>query len=170
MVCWLDLSNHLTVYVRMLGSFRFVWWLLGHPNLTHWTRHSSWVWAQVLVLQVCMCHYSLREWILHLPSDSDWHKTELFVNTRWYVLSSGNSDFTVIINQDVGPFSNAQRQQCFFVEIINSQMISENSENFFLNLTTCPGEVLQQVTINPAVAEITVIDNDGESISDVYLY
>ena len=56
------------------------------------------------------------------------------------------------------------------MEIINSQMISENSENFFLNLTTRPGEVLQQVTINPAVAEITVIDNDGESISDVYLY
>ena len=70
------------------------------------------------------------------------------------------------MNQDVGPFSNMQRQQCFFVEI-NNEMILENSETFFLNLTTRPGEVLQQVTINPAVAEITIIDNDGEPISDV---
>ena len=50
---------------------------------------------------------------------------------------------------------------------ITNEMILENSENFFLNLTTRPGEVLQQVTINPAVAEITIIDNDCESISDV---
>ena len=70
------------------------------------------------------------------------------------------------MNQDVGPFSNTQRQQCFFVKI-NNEMILENSETFFLNLTTRPGEVLQQVTINPAVAEITIIDNDGEPISDV---
>ena len=77
--------------------------------------------------------------------------------------SPGDNDFTAIINQDVGPFSNTERQQCFFVEITNSEMILENSENFFLNLTTRPGEVLQQVTINPAVAEITIIDNDCES-------
>ena len=76
----------------------------------------------------------------------------------------GNSDFTEITNQDVGPFSNTQRQQCFLVAITNSQMIAENSENFFLNLTTRPGEVLQQVTINPAVAEITIMDSDCESI------
>ena len=43
-------------------------------------------------------------------------------------------------------------------------MIAENVENFFLNLTTRPGEVLQQVTLNPAVAEITIIDNDCEFI------
>ena len=49
------------------------------------------------------------------------------------------------------------------MEITNSEMILENSENFFLNLSTRPGEVLQQVTINPAVAEITIIDNDCES-------
>ena len=49
------------------------------------------------------------------------------------------------------------------MEITNSEMILENSENFFLNLTTRPGEVLQQVTINPAVAEITIMDSDCES-------
>ena len=76
----------------------------------------------------------------------------------------GNSDFTAIIGQDVGPFSNTQRRQCFFVAITNSQMIAENVENFFLNLTTRPGEVLQQVALNPAVAEITIIDNDCEFI------
>ena len=51
-------------------------------------------------------------------------------------------------------------------------MIPENVETFFLNLIRRPGEVLQQVTINPAVAEITIID--GESISvpetDLTLY
>ena len=26
--------SYSTVYVRMLGSFRFVWWLLGHPSLS----------------------------------------------------------------------------------------------------------------------------------------
>ena len=63
----------------------------------------------------------------------------------------------------MGPFSNTQRRQCFLVAITNSEMIQENSENFFLNLTTRPGEVLQQVTINPAVAEITIMDSDCES-------
>ena len=105
---------------------------------------------------------------------SDRHATEVFINTLWFLLPSGSNDFTAVINQDVGPFSNTQRRQCFFVEITNSEMIPENVETFFLNLTTRPGEVLQQVTINPAVAEITVIDNDGESISvpeiDLTLY
>ena len=60
------------------------------------------------------------------------------------------------------------------MEITNGEMIPENVETFFLNLIRRPGEVLQQVTINPAVAEITIIDDDGESISvpeiDLTLY
>ena len=50
---------------------------------------------------------------------------------------------------------------------INDDMIRENNENFFLDLTTRPGEMLDRVTINPAVAEVTINDNDGESSSVV---
>ena len=110
----------------------------------------------------------MNEYFTYQLGINDQHTTEVFINTLNLtgLLSPGNSDFTAIINQDVGPFSNTQRRQCFFVAITNSQMIAENSENFFLNLTTRPGEVLQQVTINPAVAEITIIDNDCGSISE----
>ena len=66
----------------------------------------------------------------------------------------------------MGLFSNTQRQQCFSVEI-TSDAIAEDTENFSLNLTLQPGEVLRQVINNPAVAEITINDNDRKSSSDV---
>ena len=59
------------------------------------------------------------------------------------------------------------RQQCFSVEIIND-MIREDSENFFLDLTTRPGEMLPRVTINPAVAEVTINEDDRESSRDLF--
>ena len=46
-------------------------------------------------------------------------------------------------------------------------MIREDNENFFLDLTTRPGEMLPRVTINPDVAEVT-INEDGESSSVVF--
>lgn len=58
----------------------------------------------------------------------------------------------------MGPFSNAQRKQCFCVEITDD-MTHEDSEHFFLNLTTHPKE-LQGVTIDLDVAEVTINDND----------
>ena len=67
----------------------------------------------------------------------------------------------------MGPFSNTQRQQCFSVEITND-MIREDNENFFIDLTTRPGEMLDRVTINPAVAEVTINDNDRESSRDLF--
>ena len=47
-------------------------------------------------------------------------------------------------------------------------MIREDMENFFLNLTTRPGEMLPRVTINPDEAEVTINDDDRESSSDVF--
>ena len=48
------------------------------------------------------------------------------------------------------------------VEITNDSF-PENLENFFANLKTRPGEMLQQVIINPTVTEVTIDDNDRES-------
>ena len=49
---------------------------------------------------------------------------------------------------------------------IADDMIQEDMENFFLDLTT--QVMLDQVTVNPAVAEVTINDDDGESSSDVF--
>ena len=59
----------------------------------------------------------------------------------------------------MGPFSNTTRQQCFSVGIINDT-IREDMESFFLDLTS--PVVLDRVTINPAVAEGTINDDDRE--------
>ena len=86
----------------------------------------------------------------------------MYIHSVLLLNPPGNSDFIAIINHDVGPFSSSQRQQCFLVEIANDKF-PENLENFFANLKTRPGEMLQQVTINPTVAEVTMDDNDRES-------
>ena len=46
---------------------------------------------------------------------------------------------------------------------ITNDAIPENLENLFLNLTARSGEVLQQVHVNAAMAEVTISDNDRES-------
>ena len=46
---------------------------------------------------------------------------------------------------------------------ITNDAIPENLENLFLNLTARSGEVLQQVNVNAAMAEVTINDNDRES-------
>ena len=45
-------------------------------------------------------------------------------------------------------------------------MIREDIESFFLDLTT--PVVLDRVIINPAVAEVTIIEDDRESSRDVF--
>ena len=88
-------------------------------------------------------------------------------NLYLFLLPPGNNDFTPINNQDVGPFSNTTRRQCFSVEIDND-MIREDNENFFLDLRRRPGEILDRVTINPAVAEVTINDDDRETSRDLF--
>ena len=76
-----------------------------------------------------------------------------------------NSDYMAITNQIVGPFSDSRRQKCFLVEITNDT-IPENSENFFLDLASPPGEMLEHVTISPSQATVTIEDDDRELSSD----
>ena len=52
------------------------------------------------------------------------------------------------------------------MEIIDD-MIPEDMETFFLDLTTRPGEMLNRVTITRDEAEVTINDNDRESSSVV---
>ena len=59
------------------------------------------------------------------------------------------------------------RRQCFSVGITDD-MIREDNENFFLDLTTRPGEMPPRMTINPAVAEVTINEDDRESSSVVF--
>ena len=67
----------------------------------------------------------------------------------------------------MGPFSNVTRRQCFSVRIIND-VIPEDMENFFLDLTTRPGEMLDRVNITSDEAEVTINDNDREFSRDVF--
>ena len=66
-----------------------------------------------------------------------------------------------INDRSIGPFSNATRQQCFSVRIINDT-IPEDTENFFLDLTTRPGDMLDRVNITSNEAEVTINDDDRE--------
>ena len=59
------------------------------------------------------------------------------------------------------------QQQYFSLEITND-MIREDNENFFLDLMTHPGEMLDRVTISPAVAEVTINEDDRESSRDLF--
>ena len=47
-------------------------------------------------------------------------------------------------------------------------MIPEDTESFFLDLTTRPGEMLDRVTISPDEAEVTINDDDRESSRDLF--
>ena len=67
----------------------------------------------------------------------------------------------------MGPFSNVTRRQCFSVRIIND-VIPEDVENFFLDLTTRPGEMLDRVNITSNEAEVTINDDDREFSRDVF--
>ena len=48
---------------------------------------------------------------------------------------------------------------------ITDDAIPENLENLFLNLTAHSGEVLERVNVNATRVEVTINDNDRESIS-----
>ena len=67
----------------------------------------------------------------------------------------------------MGPFSNVTRRQCFSVRIIND-VIPEDVENFFLDLTTRLGVMLDRVNITSDEAEVTINDNDREFSRDVF--
>ena len=67
----------------------------------------------------------------------------------------------------MGPFSNTVRQQCFSV-VITDDMIPEDTENFFLDLTTRPGEMLDRVNITSNEAEVTINDDDREFSRDIF--
>ena len=46
--------------------------------------------------------------------------------------------------------------------VINDDMIPEDTENFFFDLTTHPGETLDRVNIMSNEAEVTINDDDCE--------
>ena len=46
--------------------------------------------------------------------------------------------------------------------VINDDMIPEDTENFFFDLTTSPGETLDRVNITSNEAEVTINDDDRE--------
>ena len=53
------------------------------------------------------------------------------------------------------------------MRIIND-VIPEDMENFFLDLTTRPGEMLDRVNITSDEAEVTINDDDREFSRDVF--
>ncbi len=77
--------------------------------------------------------------------------------------TAGTNDYVSINQQDVGPFSNRTRRQCFAIDITDDA-IREDAESFFLDLTAPPGQTLERVTINPAVAEVAIGEDDEITI------
>ena len=93
----------------------------------------------------------------------------IVVHVLKYPILPDENDFTAIFKQELGPFSNTQRQHCFFVEI-NDDVIPEGLENLFLYLTADSGEVLQRVDVNATRAEVTINDNDREFTQYTIIY
>jgi len=79
-------------------------------------------------------------------------------------LSPAGEDYGMVTDMRLGPFGNSNRRQCFTVNILNDTQ-SENTENFMVNVSFCPGEpVPPRVDIDPRNATTVIIDDDGKLI------
>ena len=89
----------------------------------------------------------------------------LWVNTIPGSAAAGG-DFTPINNQDVGPFSQMTRRQCFAIEITDND-VPEDNETFTLRLTFPPGTDSAQrakTTIEPMETTVSIEDNEPMTI------
>ena len=97
-------------------------------------------------------------------STSSMHRTiSLRVSTVEGSASEG-TDYVAISNQDVGPFHQMTRRQCFAIEI-SDDSIPEGDESFTLAYALAPGVDARRLTINPAVTRAQIADNDAAEVA-----
>ena len=75
-------------------------------------------------------------------------------------LSIAPSDYGALTDFLLGPFSNSVRQLSFNVSIVNDA-IPEDDEDFTARLTLSPADVGKSVTVDPDLATVTILDDEG---------
>ena len=73
------------------------------------------------------------------------------------------NDYGALTGFSLGPFNNSVRQLSFNLSIVNDVILEEN-EDFTASLTVSPADRTRlgnRVTVQPNVATVTVLDNDG---------
>jgi len=75
-------------------------------------------------------------------------------------LSIAPSDYDALTDFLLGPFSNSVRQLSFNVTIVNDA-IPEDDEDFTAHLTLSPAYVGKSVTVDPDLATVTILDEEG---------
>ena len=79
--------------------------------------------------------------------------------------SATSGDYTSLNNQEVGPFTNTTRRQCFAIEINDDDLI-EPLESFSLVLTPYPSNA--SVNVSPNMSTVNINDTD-KALLDVNL-
>jgi len=75
-------------------------------------------------------------------------------------LSIAPSDYDALTGFLLGPFSESVRQLFFSVSIVNDA-IPEDDEDFTARLTLSPADVGKSVTVDPDLATVTILDEEG---------
>ena len=65
-------------------------------------------------------------------------------------------------------FGACQTQECVDITI-EDDVVLENVESFFVNLSRSPG-LDSRITLNPTRAEVQIIDNEGYCVYNSYYY
>ena len=81
-------------------------------------------------------------------------------------LSIAPSDYGALAGFPLGPFSNSVRALSFNVSIVND-LIPEDDEDFTASLTLSPADRARlgnRVTVDPDLATVTILDNDGKHL------
>ena len=79
-------------------------------------------------------------------------------------LSIEPGDYGALTDFSLGPFNNDVRELSFNVSIVND-MIPEDNELFTASLTLSdPATYGEIVTVDPALANVTILDEDGKSL------
>ena len=92
--------------------------------------------------------------------------THTHTQTHTLYSSVAPGDYGNLTNFPLGPFNNSVRQLSFEVSIVDDN-ITEDAEMFNANLTldsADQAELVGNVTVLPAVATATIVDNDGKTI------
>ena len=89
--------------------------------------------------------------------------THTYIQSCTIHLSIAPNDYGALTGFSLGPFNNSVRQLSFNVSIMNDVILEEN-EDFTASLTVSPADRTRlgnRVTVQPNVATVTVLDNDG---------
>ncbi len=95
------------------------------------------------------------------PPASDWKCSQSIVLYCTYVYSIASSDFVSTLSSATVILSGASPQVTITFPVMDD-LIFEFNENLFGQLSFAAGGGHPRVTIDPGIAEVIIVDNDGK--------